>query len=453
MNPFFSSTVKIFLAEVAVYLAVTFGLHFSLFSSTLRGFFSLPAEVDSFLLVPALYSGLVAMLVAVLVSLYMRSRIRQQNAAMEQDTLDNVLNPVIILDDMNRYVILNRAAELTLSLNRNQSIGTSASQEISSLANGSTAKFGKDLFKVMRCQASFGGLDQSSVMITLTDISRDVMLKETMASITRAMGDLESNSIKITDSSTMLSQGATEQASSLASITTFLGEINKKGQGSSTAATKGTQLAIQAREAAEHSSAEIVNTLKAMADVQEAGVRIARIVKIIDDVAFQTNLLALNAAVEAARAGRHGKGFAVVADEVRNLAGRSAKAAKDTASMVEDITTRLGNAGSYIHKLEEMVRNIVQDAIRMSDATASASSASAEQASGIQQVNRELIQMDTVTHSTMLAAEQTAAAVGVFSRQTTDVKKMLEEITAAFHIASENQSGAPSSQRSRRPEY
>ncbi len=169
-----------------------------------------------------------------------------------------------------------------------------------------------------------------------------------------------------------------------------------------------------------------------MGDVQDAGVRIARIVKIIDDVAFQTNLLALNAAVEAARAGRQGKGFAVVAEEVRNLAGRSAKAAKDTASMVEDITERIGNAGAYINKLEEILSNIVQDAIRMADATASASAASVEQTEGIQQVNYELSQMDTVTHNTMTAAEQTATSVRVLTRQAGDLRQMIEKITSEF---------------------
>ncbi|MCC8165700.1 MAG: methyl-accepting chemotaxis protein, partial [Planctomycetes bacterium] len=161
---------------------------------------------------------------------------------------------------------------------------------------------------------------------------------------------------------------------------------------------------------------------------------------------FQTNLLALNAAVEAARAGRQGKGFAVVAEEVRNLAGRSARAAKDTASMVEDVTERIGNASAYISKLEDMLRNIVQDAIRMADSSTVASETSSEQAKAILDVNHELGHMSGFTNSTMSSAADTNAAVDQFSRQVTEIRDKIAALTKEFNIRP-GQTGASDSYR------
>ncbi len=388
--------------------------------------------------------------VACLLAVLMHLRNFGQIKEVEQTMLDHLNYALIVLDKNKCYFSINTEAEKTLNLNRRTVMGQAVDPRLlisdnflsyNEPSRETPKHYGNNrhileidnhYYHVLNSSAGFFGMSEQGTLITLVDVTREIRIKNHLPDIGEAIAVLESNALKIMDSSTSLSQGATEQASSLASITAFLGEISQKTKGSSDAASEGTQLAVQARDAAERSGTEIANALKAMEDVQNAGVRIARIVKLIDDVAFQTNLLALNASVEAARAGRQGKGFAVVAGEVRNLAGRSASAAKDTASMVEDITERIGNASTFIARLEEMLRNIVRDAIRMADTTASASSTSSEQASGILRVNNELSQMDSVTHNTMNAAEETATAVTVLSRQATDLRKMIEEITGEF---------------------
>ncbi len=362
-----------------------------------------------------------------------------------QDLADAIRQPVILLDSGNRYLLVNREAEKTLGVNRERDIGKSADLRLAGAITDGRGAFDvldlKGVVEINRRHYQVFDNPLSEVhdegrrrIVMFLDVENCVRLRTALREINQGMLALNANTTKISGSSVSLSQGATEQATSLAAITSTMDEFSKKIQGNTESAAKSTQLAAQAREAAERSGKEIANALTAMTDVQDAGIRIARIVKLIDDIAFQTNLLALNAAVEAARAGRQGKGFAVVADEVRNLAGRSAKAAKDTASMVEDVTERIGNASAYISKLEEMLRNIVQDAIRMADSSASASTTSAEQAAGILHVNQELGQMNSVTHSTMAAAEQTAGAVEALAKQVEELKRRLDSVGEEFSL-------------------
>ena len=378
------------------------------------------------------------------------------------DVGDAVRQPIMLLDENNRYLLINRECEKVLGISREKNLGSVADARVlAAISSGSATS--PDTLSIQSIFEHNGGhyqvfdnpipregsISGRKRVVILREVGHILRLREAVREINRTMVILNANTMKIASSAISLSQGATEQATTLSSITSSMDEFSKKIQGNSETAEKGTQLAAQAREAAERSGGEISHALSAMTDVQDAGIRIARIVKLIDDIAFQTNLLALNAAVEAARAGRQGKGFAVVADEVRNLAGRSAKAAKDTAGMVEDVTERIGNASAYISKLEAMLGNIVQDAIRIADSSAVASATSAEQASGILKVNQELLQMNSVTHTTMSAAEQTATAVEVLSRQVNTLKKKLDDLSDSFALNDSRTTDTPPRDNSR----
>ncbi len=385
--------------------------------------------------------GVIGSLIAVAVILHLRGA-----GDSIQAIGDAVRFPMFMINGDNRFLSINRTAEKILGVSRETQTGKPVDPAIvkalaaagesrpDKFSPAAVVTYGNRHFQVSDNPLSDGDRLPAGRrrIIVFRDVTAQTRLKEAVREISQTMAVLNANTQKISGSSVALSQGVTEQASSLATITASLNEFSKKIQGGSDTAAKGTQLAAQAREAAERSGNEITNALSVMNDVQEAGIRVARIVKLIDDIAFQTNLLALNAAVEAARAGRQGKGFAVVADEVRNLAGRSAKAAKDTASMMEDVTERIGNASAYISKLGDMLKNIVQDAIRMADSSASSSATAAEQASGILHLNQELGQMNNVTHSTMAAAEQSATAVETLARQVEGLKRKLEELSGEY---------------------
>ncbi len=224
-------------------------------------------------------------------------------------------------------------------------------------------------------------------------------LNSILAKVREAAGQIAAGSQQVSSASQSLSQGATEQASSLEEISSSMTEISSQTKTNAENSQQASQLAQNARENAERGKGQIHTTVEAMKDINTSSQQIAKIIKVIDDIAFQTNLLALNAAVEAARAGKHGKGFAVVADEVRNLASRSAKAARETAELIETSSKKVENGLSVATETAKSFEEIVGGAIKVADLVAEIATGSNEQAEGISQVTTGLGQIDQVTRA------------------------------------------------------
>ncbi len=230
-----------------------------------------------------------------------------------------------------------------------------------------------------------------------------------------------------------LSSRTEQQAGTLEETASSMEELTSTVRINSDHARAANGLAVSASDVAVRGGAVVAQVVDTMAAIDLSAHKIGDIIAVIDGIAFQTNILALNAAVEAARAGEQGRGFAVVATEVRNLAQRSAAAAKEIKELVGDSVDKVeaGNrlveqAGSTMHEVVDSVRRVTEI---MSEILA----ASQEQSSGIEQINKAVMQMDTVTQQNAALVEEAAAAAQAMR----DQANSLTDVVGIFRLESE----------------
>ena len=277
----------------------------------------------------------------------------------------------------------------------------------------------------------------NSLAKTFEDLNRIV------SEISMATGQIASGSDQVSSTSQSLSQGATEQAASIEEISSSMTEIASQTKTNAENAAEANRLSTLAKKDAEGGNEQMRGMLQAMAEINESGRNISKIIKVIDEIAFQTNLLALNAAVEAARAGQHGKGFAVVAEEVRNLAARSAKAARETSELIEGSVQKTQRGTEMADLTSASLQKIVEGVSKVTDIIAEISHASNEQSQGINQTNEGLAQVDQVIQSNTAAAEEGAAAAEELSSQADQMRQLVSR----FRL--KGQMDIPSSQQAR----
>ncbi len=254
-------------------------------------------------------------------------------------------------------------------------------------------------------------------------------LVETIAQGKRVSDSVASASSELINASDGLSRGATDQASAIEEISSSMTLAVSQVKASAEHAGAASTLATKARQLAESGQEQSDATVVAMRDIHQASQQIAQVLKVIDAIAFQTNLLALNAAVEAARAGKYGKGFAVVAEEVRNLAGRSAKAAQETAEIIENANTKAKDGLSKTEATAGFFRDIVATAIKTADLVGEIAAASTEQAKSINQISTGLSQIDKVTQQNAAAAEETASSMMELNKEAMNLKAVMARFT------------------------
>ncbi len=241
---------------------------------------------------------------------------------------------------------------------------------------------------------------------------------------------LSSAAVQFTSSSKNIANGASEQAVGLAQTTSSLEQITAMTKTNAQHAQEANRLAAAARQNAEKGRQAIETMNKAIEDIQKSSEGTAKIIKVIDEIAFQTNLLALNAAVEAARAGEAGKGFAVVAEEVRNLAMRSAEAAKNTASLIEDAVNQAKNGVGIASQVQQTLAQIETSVIKTAQIIHEIAQASDEQAKGIEQISSAVTQMDHITQQNASSAEETASSSIELEKQAQHLQEAVYDLLA-----------------------
>ncbi len=253
-------------------------------------------------------------------------------------------------------------------------------------------------------------------------------VKKIVIDLTEGAQQVASASGQLSATSQQLAEGNAEQASSIEETSSTLEESASMVSQNSENTRQAAVLAAQTKASSDKGNNDMHEMMNSMVEIKKSSDQIAKIIKVIDDIAFQTNILALNAAVEAARAGDAGMGFAVVAEEVRNLAQRSAQAAKDTASIIESNITLSENGVSVAKKVGDSLAEITVQAKKVNELMDEIAAASQEQSQGISQINKAITQMEAVTQQNAANAEESASASEELNAQAGNLREIVQQL-------------------------
>jgi methyl-accepting chemotaxis protein len=267
-------------------------------------------------------------------------------------------------------------------------------------------------------------------------------LHETIQAVASSTREVANAASEISTATTDLSQRVEEQAASLAETSASMEEISATVQTNAKNAQNANELTNSTQGVADRGGKVVAEAVTAMSRIEESSRQISDIITVIDEIARQTNLLALNAAVEAARAGDAGRGFAVVASEVRSLAQRSSEAAKNITDLIAKSSDRVQEGVGLVNRAGTALSEIVASIKQVADIVANIATASAEQSTGLEQINRALSQMDDVTQQNSALVEENSATAKTLQQQSHDMQTRI----ASFKL----DSGMPVSAARRR---
>lgn len=252
-----------------------------------------------------------------------------------------------------------------------------------------------------------------------------------VSGLTQTCVAVQSGAADIARGNLDLSRRTADQAANLEETGSSMEQMTAMVKSNADNASEANQIAAAARAQAERGGSVVTAAVAAMGEIETASAKIAEIIGVIDEIAFQTNLLALNAAVEAARAGEQGKGFAVVASEVRALASRSAMAAKEINTLIQDSVRKVHEGTRLVGESGNVLTEIITRVKKVTEVMAEIADASREQASGIEQVNRAVAAMDATTQQNAALVEQGAAAAQTMHEQVSSLMKLISHYRLA----------------------
>ena len=260
-------------------------------------------------------------------------------------------------------------------------------------------------------------------------------LREAVSAIRSGTENISRGAAEISAGNNDLSSRTEEQAAALEQTAASMEQLTATVKFNADNARQASLLAETATTTAQRGGQLVSEVVSTMDGISGSSKKIAEITNVINGIAFQTNILALNAAVEAARAGEQGRGFAVVASEVRNLAQRSANAAKEIATLIEDSVERVGKGAELVSTTGGTMNNILKSVQDVDAIMKQIASASEEQSKGISQVGAAVTEMDSVTQQNASLVEEVSAAASALALQT----EALQASVSKFRLSSNRQ--------------
>jgi len=274
------------------------------------------------------------------------------------------------------------------------------------------------------------GDDEVSEIVGAMDSMRQKLVS-VVSNVRQGSESVATASAEIAQGNQDLSSRTESQASALEETAASMEELSSTVKQNADNARQANQLAQSASTVAIKGGDVVAQVVDTMKGINDSSKKIADIISVIDGIAFQTNILALNAAVEAARAGEQGRGFAVVASEVRSLAGRSADAAKEIKTLINDSVERVEQGTALVDQAGTTMTEVVSSIRRVTDIMGEISAASNEQSLGVAQVGEAVTQMDQATQQNAALVEEMAAAASSLKGQAQE----LVQTVAVFKLA------------------
>ena len=397
--------------------------------------------------IKAVISGLVVLLIASGVGILFANWVNHSIVAKDhwyQQVLDTSPAAIAVVDKQHKITLVNRAACKLLNLES----GTAAiGQDWKSLWERAIGVDRQSLYALEReghkvTQEHFDNMDWEifcdyitdtrGIRIGMMEILRDVTAREHImrfaGEIDKAVRQTVTEVNTISSDTNELTSGAKKQTLYLQSIIDSIQKMNEHMQDNVRDAEEANQFTKEAAKAAAEGQSHMEKMVISMQEICNTAASTQEVIKTIESIAFQTNLLALNAAVEAARAGQHGKGFAVVAEEVRNLATRSAKAAGETATLLEDSNKKIQSGVAIVDQTSASLNRITELVSKSTEKVSSIASMSKTQNAAMLDISTGLEQVDEVAKSNLDTAQRTAEATEHLNTMTKNLSDSIKDI-------------------------